>query len=120
MNDSLKIRVNLISAFVQRPSKVEIIVPLGAILAAKWSQQQKRKQERFEQPATMRAPDVHTAAEGATSKEIETSVWHAVKFRTTNANLPLSQNQILTSRSQFSKENRTKAGFFSLVTLAPD
>jgi len=95
MNDSLKIRVNLISAFVQRPSKVEIIVPLGAILAAKWSQQQKRKQERFEQPATMRAPDVHTAAEGATSKEIETSVWHAVKFRTTNANLPLSQNQIL-------------------------
>jgi hypothetical protein len=120
MNHSLKIRVNLGSGLVKRPSKEEIIVPLGAILAAKWSQQQKRKQDHFEQPATMRAPDVHAAAGGATSKEIETTVWHVVKFRTTNANLPLSQNQILTLRSQFSKENRTKAGFFSLVTLAPD
>ena len=120
MNHSLKIRANPISALVKRPSKEEIIVPLGAILAAKWPQQQKRKQDRFEQPATVRAPNVHAAAEGATSKEIEASVWHNVRFRIANANPPLSQNQSLTFRSQFSKQNRTEAGLFSLVTWAPD
>jgi len=63
---------------MKRPGKEEIIVPLGAILAAKWAQQQKRKQDRFEQPATVRTPDIHAAAEGTTSKEIEASVRHVV------------------------------------------
>jgi hypothetical protein len=80
MNDSSKIRVNLISVLMKCPSKDEIIVPLGAIFATKWPQQQKRKQERFEQPTTMRTPDIRASAEWATSKEIEATVWHAVRF----------------------------------------
>jgi len=80
MIDSSKIRVNLISVLVKCASKEEIIVPLGAIFATKWPQQQKRKQDRFEQPATVRAPDIHASAEWATSKEIEAIVWHVVMF----------------------------------------
>jgi hypothetical protein len=80
MNDSSKIRVNLISVLVKCMSEEEIIVPLGAIFATKWPQQQKRKQDRFEQPTTVRAPDIHAAAEWATSKEVEASMWHVVRF----------------------------------------
>jgi hypothetical protein len=72
--------VNFISGVVKCPGKEEIIVPLGAILATKWPQQQKRKQNRFEQTTPVRAPDVHAAAGGATSKEIEATVWHVVRF----------------------------------------
>jgi hypothetical protein len=78
MKDSSKIRVNLISVLVKCTSKEEIIVPLGAILATKWPQQHKRKQDRFEQPTPVRAPNIHAAAEWATSKEIEATVWHVV------------------------------------------
>jgi hypothetical protein len=81
MNDSSKFRVNLISVLAKCTSKEEIIVPLGAIFATKWPQQQKRKQDRFEQPTTVRTPDIHAAAEWATSKEIEASMWHVVTFR---------------------------------------
>jgi len=80
MNDSSKIRVNLICVLVKCASKEEIIVPLGAIFATKWPQQHKRKQDRFEQPATVRAPDIHASAEWTTSKEIEATVWHVVIF----------------------------------------
>jgi hypothetical protein len=80
MNHSSKVRVNLISGLVKCPSEEKIIVPLGAILAAKWPQQQKGKQDRFEQTTTVRAPDVHAAAGWATSKKIEATVWHVVRF----------------------------------------
>ena len=80
MNSSLKIGVNLISVLAKCTSKEEIIVPPGAIFATKWPQQQKRKQDRFEQPTAVRAPDVHAAAEWATAKEIEATVWHVLRF----------------------------------------
>src|SRR5258706_11737968 len=54
--------------------------PPCSIFATKRPQQQKRKQGRFEQPTTVRAPDIHASAEWATSKEIEAIVWHVVMF----------------------------------------
>ncbi len=45
MNRSSSIMVNLLSRLVERPGEKEIIVPLLAILAAKWPQHQKWENE---------------------------------------------------------------------------
>jgi hypothetical protein len=41
--------VYLVSGLVKCPSEEEIVVPLGAVLATKWPQQQKWENDHFEQ-----------------------------------------------------------------------
>jgi hypothetical protein len=55
--------------------------PLGAVFAPIRPQHQKRKQHRrFDETATMRAPDIHAPAEWATSEETKATMWHVTNF----------------------------------------
>jgi hypothetical protein len=48
--------------FVQRPGKKQIVMPLGAVLAAKRPQQKKRKHQDFKKPAPVRTAHVQAFA----------------------------------------------------------
>jgi hypothetical protein len=80
MRQSSRIKVDLVSGLVKCPSEEKIVVPLRAVLTTKWPQQQKWENDHFVQAAAVRAPDVHTSAEWATSEEIEASVWHGIEY----------------------------------------
>jgi hypothetical protein len=80
MNLSSSIMVNLLSRLVECPSEKEIIVPLLAILATKWPQQQKWENDHFDQAPAMRVPHVQAPASWAASKEIEASMRHGAGY----------------------------------------
>ncbi len=80
MNRSSSIMVNLLSRLVERPGEKEIIVPLLAILAAKWPQHQKRENDHFDHAPAMRVPHIQAPASWAASKEIEASMRHGAGY----------------------------------------
>jgi hypothetical protein len=61
---------------VKRPGENQIIVPLGAVLAAKRAQEEKRQNQHFEQPAPMRAANVKAVARRAAPQQIKSVMGH--------------------------------------------
>jgi hypothetical protein len=61
---------------VERLGKKQIIVSLGAILAAKRPQQEKWKNNHLEQPTPMRTSNVQAIAEWTASQKIKSIVRH--------------------------------------------
>jgi hypothetical protein len=61
---------------MKRPGENQIIVPLGAVLAAKRAQQQKRKNQHFEQPSPMGAANVKAVARRAAPQQIKSLMGH--------------------------------------------
>jgi hypothetical protein len=80
MNRSSSIMANLVSRLVECPSEIEIVVPLLAVLATKWPQQQKWENDHFDQAPAMRVPHVQAPASWAASKEIEASMRHGAGY----------------------------------------
>jgi hypothetical protein len=64
---------------VERPGKKQIVVPLGAVLAAKRPQKQKWKNQELDEPAAMRTSNVEAPAIRAASQQKHSIVGHGHK-----------------------------------------
>jgi hypothetical protein len=61
---------------LKRPGKNQIIVSLGAVLAAKRTQQNEWENEQFKQPAAMRPANIQASAGRAAPQQKESIVGH--------------------------------------------
>jgi hypothetical protein len=64
----------LVTWFLERPREKQIVVAFGAIFTAKRSEQQKWKNNRFQDAAPVRTANIQTLAIGTASQQMQSAV----------------------------------------------